>query len=111
MNRTRYIPSIVMLAADFVACIATIYFKYTTREIMLIVLATSVIFLVLGLFIKMFAEKYLVVETMKDVLEEDGENTQEEDTDKDNKDNKDNNDSKKDNKKEKKENSKSTKED
>ncbi|GEM_PF-2627536 len=111
MNRTRYIPSIVMLAADFVACIATIYFKYTTREIMLIVLATSVIFLVLGLFIKMFAEKYLVVETMKDVLEEDGENTQEEDTDKDNKDNKDNNDSKKDNKKDKKENSKSTKED
>jgi len=100
-----------MLAADFVACIATIYFKYTTREIMLIVLATSVIFLVLGLFIKMFAEKYLVVETMKDVLEEDGENTQEEDTDKDNKDNKDNNDSKKDNKKDKKENSKSTKED
>ena len=86
MNRTRYIPSIVMLAADFVACIATIYFKYTTREIMLIVLATSVIFLVLGLFIKMFAEKYLVVETMKEVLEEDGENTQEEDTDKDNKD-------------------------
>ena len=35
---------------------------------MLIVLATSVIFLVLGLFIKMFAEKYLVVETMKDVM-------------------------------------------
>ena len=60
MNRTRYIPSIVMLAADFVACIATIYFRYTTRQIMLIVLATSVIFLVLGLFIKMFAEKYLV---------------------------------------------------
>ena len=49
MNRTRYIPSIVMLAADFVACIATIYFRYTTRQIMLIVLATSVIFLVLGL--------------------------------------------------------------
>ena len=83
MNRTRYIPSIVMLAADFVACIATIYFRYTTRQIMLIVLATSVIFLVLGLFIKMFAEKYLVVDTMKEVLEEDSENTQEEDTDTD----------------------------
>ena len=91
MNRTRYIPSIVMLAADFVACIATIYFRYTTRQIMLIVLATSVIFLVLGLFIKMFAEKYLVVDTMKEVLEEDSENTQEEDTDTDKINNKDSN--------------------
>lgn len=91
MNRTRYIPSIVMLAADFVACIATIYFRYTTRQIMLIVLATSVIFLVLGLFIKMFAEKYLVVDTMKEVLEEDSENTQEEDTDTDKSNNKDSN--------------------
>ena len=109
MNRTRYIPSIVMLAADFVACIATIYFRYTTRQIMLIVLATSVIFLVLGLFIKMFAEKYLVVDTMKEVLEEDGENTQEEDTDTDKRNNKDSN---KENKNDsKKENSKNTKED
>ena len=104
MNRTRYIPSIVMLAADFVACIATIYFRYTTRQIMLIVLATSVIFLVLGLFIKMFAEKYLVVDTMKEVLEEDSEDT---DTDKSN-----NKDSNKENKNDsKKENSKNTKED
>ena len=109
MNRTRYIPSIVMLAADFVACIATIYFSYTTRQIMLIVLATSVIFLVLGLFIKMFAEKYLVVDTMKEVLEEDSENTQEEDTDTDKSNNKDSN---KENKNDsKKENSKNTKED
>lgn len=109
MNRTRYIPSIVMLVADFVACIATIYFRYTTRQIMLIVLATSVIFLVLGLFIKMFAEKYLVVDTMKEVLEEDGENTQEEDTDTDKSNNKDSN---KENKNDsKKENSKNTKED
>lgn len=70
MNRTRYIPSIIMLAADFVVCVATIYFKYTTKEILLIVLATSVIFLVLGLFIKMLAEKYLIVDTMQEILEE-----------------------------------------
>ena len=45
MNRTRYIPSIVMLSAALVSCIATIYFKYTTKEILWIVLVTSVIFL------------------------------------------------------------------
>lgn len=70
MNRTRYIPAIIMLAADFVVCVATIYFKYTTKEILLFVLVTSVIFLVLGLFIKMLAEKYLIVDTMQEILEE-----------------------------------------
>lgn len=78
MNRTKYIPSIIMLAADFIVCIATIYFRYSTKEILLIVLATSVIFLILGFFIKMFAEKYLVTDTMEEVLEE--ENREEEKT-------------------------------
>lgn len=70
MNRTRYIPAIVMLLAAFVACIATIYFEYSTKDILLIVLATSVVFFILGLFIKMIAEKYLVIDTMTEVLDE-----------------------------------------
>ena len=80
MNRTRYIPTIVMLTAAFVACIATIYFKYSTKEILLIVLATSVIFFILGFFIKMIAERFLVVNTMTEVIEEneDKENDDEE---------------------------------
>ena len=73
MNRTRYIPSIIMLAAAFVACVTTIYFKYSTKEIMLIVLGTGVVFLVLGLFIKMLAEKYLVISTMEEITEENEE--------------------------------------
>ena len=70
MSRTKYIPAIVMLAAAFVACVSTIYFKYTTREILYIVLITSVCFFVLGYIIRMIAEKYLVVETIEEMKSE-----------------------------------------
>lgn len=78
MNRTRYIPSIVMLAAAFVACVSTIYFKYSTKEIMLIVLGTSVVFLVIGLFIRMLAEKYLIISTIEETIEENEEASEQE---------------------------------
>lgn len=73
MNRTKYIPSIVMLAAAFVACVSTIYFKYTTREILYIVLITSVCFFILGHIIRMLAEKYLIVETIEEMNSEESE--------------------------------------
>ncbi len=60
-NRTRYIPSIVMLAAAFVACIMSIYYDYTTKEILVIVLCTIVVFFVIGLMIKIIADKYLII--------------------------------------------------
>lgn len=80
MNRTRYIPSIVMLAAAFVACVSTIYFGYTTKQILLIVLAVSVIFLVLGLVIKYFAERYLVISTKIETSQEQSEENEEPDS-------------------------------
>ncbi len=80
MNRTRYIPSIIMLAAAFVACVTTIYFKYSTKEIMLIVLGTSVVFLVIGLFAKMLAEKFLIVSTLEETEEEGEDNSENENT-------------------------------
>lgn len=60
-NRTRYIPSIVMLAAAFVACIMSMYYDYTTKEILVIVLCTIVVFFVVGLMIKIIADKYLII--------------------------------------------------
>lgn len=83
MNRTRYIPSIVMLAAAFVACVSTIYFGYSTKQILLIVLAVSVIFLVLGLIIKILAERYLIVSTKLETMEEE-QNVDGEQSDKEN---------------------------
>lgn len=86
MSRTKYIPSIVMLAAAFVACVSTIYFKYTTRQILYIVLITSVCFFIIGQFIRMIAEKYLIVSTIDEMAEEDAEKenseNKEEDTEK-----------------------------
>lgn len=82
MNRTRYIPSIVMLSAALVSCIATIYFKYTTKEILWIVLVTSVIFFIIGQVIRRIAEKYLVISSMEETLiEEDGETSENEEED------------------------------
>jgi hypothetical protein len=69
MGRTKYIPSIVMLAAAFVACVSTIYFKYTTEQIVYIVLLTSVCFFILGQIIRMIVEKHLVVETIVEMNE------------------------------------------
>ena len=69
MDRTKNIPSIVMLAAAFVACITTIYFQYSTKEILIIVLLTSIIFLIIGSVIRRIAEKYLIIETIEETEE------------------------------------------
>ena len=81
MNKTRYIPSIVMLSAALVACVATMYFKYSTRDILIIVLVASIVFFIIGQMIRMLAEKYLIVETVKETVLEEQENENE---DKDN---------------------------
>lgn len=73
MNRTRYIPAIVMLSAALVACVSTIYFKYPTRQILLIVLLTSVLFFVLGQIIRIVAEKYLIISTVEETISENEE--------------------------------------
>lgn len=71
-NRTKYIPSIVMLAAAFVACIMSIYYEYTTKELLLIVLGTIVVFFVIGLFVKLIADKYLIVSVEAEMEMEEG---------------------------------------
>lgn len=89
MNRTRYIPSIVMLAAALVTCLTTMYFDYETKDILLLVLAVSVVFLLIGYVIKFFTDKYLIIETSTEVQEEE----EQEDTE-GNVEDKDNNDQK-----------------
>lgn len=83
MNRTRYIPSIVMLAAALVTCLTTMYFDYSTKDILLLVLAVSVVFLLVGYVIKFFTEKYLIVETLTEVLEEEEKEDTEENNEED----------------------------
>lgn len=79
MNRTRYIPSIVMLSAALVSCVATIFFRYSTKDIMIIVLITSIVFLMIGQIIRRIAEKYLIISTMTETELEAQENKEGED--------------------------------
>lgn len=73
-DRTRYIPSIVMLSAALVSCVATIIFRYETKEILWIVLGTSIVFFIIGQIIRRIALKYLVVKTVEETTEEQEEN-------------------------------------
>lgn len=69
-SRTRYIPSLVMLSAGFVACVITITQDYSTKDILLISTGTMVVFLILGFLIKIVADKYLLVSTVEETEEE-----------------------------------------
>ncbi len=78
MDRTKYIPSIVSLSGAFVACIVTIINKYETLETLLIVLASLIIFYIVGAVIRILIKKILVVpEPEKDAESEDSENSEE----------------------------------
>lgn len=68
-KRTKYIPSLVTLLAAFIACIVSIYYKYTTRDILINVLITIVVFFVIGSIMKMLAEKYLNTELEKEEVQ------------------------------------------
>lgn len=76
-NRTKYIPSLVMLLAAFITCVVSIYYKYTTRDILIIVLITIVVFFIIGTFIRMLAEKYLKTELVEEALDEESDEGQE----------------------------------
>ena len=78
MDRTKYIPSIIALLAAFIACIVTIINKYETLETLLIVLATLIIFYIVGAIVRFLVNKILAVpEPEKDAENKDGEISEE----------------------------------
>lgn len=80
MNRTRYIPALVTLLAALVVCVAMYVYKYSTREIMINVFITCIVFLIIGSVIRRIAEKFLVIETVTETElenQEEGENQEE----------------------------------
>ncbi len=82
MDRTRFIPAIVMLTAGFVVCIVTIVNKFTLRKSMIVILLTLIGFLVLGYIIKALVRKFIVLpmiaETLEETVSEDSEDEDEE---------------------------------
>lgn len=78
MDRTKYIPSIISLMGAFVACIVTIINKYETLETLLIVLASLIVFYIVGAVIRILIKKILVVpEPENDAESENSENSEE----------------------------------
>lgn len=78
MDRTKYIPSIISLSGGLVACIVTIINKYETLETLMIVLASLIIFYIVGAIFRILIKKILVVpEPEKDAESEDSENSEE----------------------------------
>ncbi len=76
-NRTRYIPSIVMLMAGFVACIITIVHDYSTKDILLISTGVMVVFLVVGFIIKLLVERFIFTNTIDEIEDNNEENNEE----------------------------------
>lgn len=76
MNKTRYIPSIVMLAAGFVVCIVTYVNKYTLKDSLEIIFFSMLAFLILGYIIKKLVDKFIVIPMIEQTaaeVEEDSE--------------------------------------
>lgn len=65
--RTKYIPLIIMLIAALAACIVTYINQYSVTESLIIVLIVFITFYIIGIIIKKIAEKFLVVESVKDI--------------------------------------------
>ncbi len=76
MNKTRYIPSIVMLAAGFVVCIVTYVNKYTLKDSLETIFFSMMAFLILGYIIKKLVDKFIVIPMIEQTaaeVEEDSE--------------------------------------
>ena len=69
-ERFKYIPSIVMLLAGFIACIVTIVCKYEILEALTVILVTLIIFYIIGIVIKALFNRFLINDELAD---EDGE--------------------------------------
>ncbi|MDE5781606.1 MAG: hypothetical protein K2I03_09055, partial [Lachnospiraceae bacterium] len=60
MNRTRYIPAIVMLTSGFVVSIVTFINKYSLRRALGTIFFTMLGFLILGYIIKLIVNKFIM---------------------------------------------------
>lgn len=66
MNRTKYIPAIVMLTAGFVVCIVTFLNDFSLKGALMAILFTMVGFLILGYIIKFLVNKFIVIPLLEE---------------------------------------------
>lgn len=76
-ERFKYIPSIVMLMAGFVACIVTMICEYEIVEALSVILGVLIIFYIIGIVIKALFNRFLINE---ETIEENSEETESDET-------------------------------
>lgn len=78
IQRTKYIPSIISLAAGLIASIAAIINKYSSLETMVVVLVALIVFYIIGSLIRYIANKMLVIPEPEEEAESEEEENLEE---------------------------------
>ena len=70
---TKKIPAIVMLLAGTVACIVTYINHYDLKDMLVVLILTLVIFLIIGIVIKMILDSFDLPEEEKNEVGDEGE--------------------------------------
>lgn len=78
IERTKYIPSIISLAAGLIASIAAIVNKYSSLETMIVVLVALIVFYIIGSIIRYVANKMLIIPESDESESEETESEEEE---------------------------------
>ncbi len=78
IQRTKYIPSIISLAAGLIASIAAIINNYSSLETMIVVLIALIVFYIIGSIIRYIANKMLVIPEPEEETESEEEENSEE---------------------------------
>lgn len=78
IERTKYIPSIISLAAGLIASIVAIVNKYSSLETMIVVLVALIVFYIIGSIIRYVANKMLIIPEPEESESEETESEEEE---------------------------------
>ena len=78
IERTKYIPSIISLAAGLIASIVAIINKYSSLETMIVVLVALIVFYIIGSIIRYVANKMLIIPEPEETESEETESEEEE---------------------------------
>lgn len=73
IERTKYIPPIVSLSGGLIASLAAIINKYSSLEMMIVVLIALIVFYIAGSIIKYVANKVFYIPEPEDEESEEGE--------------------------------------
>ena len=76
-DKTKYIPAILSLTAGLISSIITIVSNYDTLHIMIIILASLLVFYIIGIIVRsLFEKKFIISEETEAANEDDVQNSE-----------------------------------